>query len=163
MEAFTDQIMANRLSLFTHTRILDFWDLFINAHGISRTDGNNTGSIDGRLLRRLIEYPLFSLGYAFQFANSDRNPIQYWAPLDLVTHLAYATVGYAPTRWFNLNGSVGYGVSSDRYNSWREVWRANAGMDITMRDRLKLSLKYSYFSTPDYNLSEAWAGLTYTF
>ena len=58
---------------------------------------------------------------------------------------------------------MGYGVSSDRNNSWREVWRANAGMDITMRDRLKLSLKYSYFSTPDYNLNEAWAGISYTF
>ncbi|HML55403.1 MAG TPA: tetratricopeptide repeat protein [Solidesulfovibrio magneticus] len=163
VEAITDQIMANRLSVFTHTRILDFWDLFVNAHGISRTDGNNTGSIDGRLLRRLFEYPLFSLGYAFQFANSDRNPIQYWAPQDLATHLAYGSFGYAPSKWFNVNGSVGYGLSSDRNNSWREVWRANAGMDITMRDRLKLSLKYSYFSTPDYNLSEAWAGISYTF
>ena len=163
VEAISDQIMANRLSLFTHNRILDFWDLFLNVHGISRTDGNNTGSIDGRLLRRLTEFPMFSLGYAFQFANSDRNPIQYWAPQDLATHLAYGSFGYSPTRWFNVNGSLGYGTSSDRNNSWREVWRANAGMDITMRDRLKLSLKYSYFSTPDYNLNEAWASITYTF
>jgi tetratricopeptide (TPR) repeat protein len=163
VEAISDQIMANRVSLFTHNRVLDFWDLFINVHGISRTDGNNTGSIDGRLLRRLNEFPLFSLGYAFQFANSDRSPIQYWAPQDLATHLAYGSFGYSPTRWFNINGSLGYGVSSDRNNSWREVWRANAGMDITMRDRLKLSLKYSYFSTPDYNLNEAWAAITYTF
>lgn len=163
VEAISDQIMANRVSLFTHNRILDFWDLFVNMHGISRTDGNNTAAIDGRLLRRLFEYPLFSLGYAFQFANSDRNPIQYWAPQNLATHLAYGSFGYSPTRWFNINGSLGYGTSSDRNNSWREVWRANAGMDITMRDRLKLSLKYSYFSTPDYNLNEAWAGITYTF
>jgi len=163
VEAISDQIMANRVSLFTHNRILDFWDLFVNAHGISRTDGNNTASIDGRLLRRLNEYPLLSLGYAFQFANSDRNPIQYWAPQNLATHLAYGSFGYSPNRWFNINGSLGYGVSSDRNNSWREVWRANAGMDITMRDRLKLSLKYSYFSTANYNLNEAWAGISYTF
>ncbi|MHC1790477.1 tetratricopeptide repeat protein [Solidesulfovibrio sp.] len=163
VEAISDQIMANRVSLFTHNRILDFWDLFVNVHGIARTDGNNTGSIDGRLLRRLTEYPLFSLGYAFQFANSDRNPIQYWAPQDLATHLAYGSFGYSPTRWFNINGSLGYGTSSDRNNSWRQVWRANAGMDITMQDRVKLSVKYSYFSTADYNLNEAWAGVTYTF
>ena len=163
VEAISDQIMANRVSLFTHNRILDFWDLFVNVHGISRTDGNNTASIDGRLLRRLTEYPLFSLGYAFQFANSDRSPIQYWAPQSLATHLAYGSFGYSPTRWFNINGSLGYGTSSDRNNSWRQVWRANAGMDITMRDRLKLSVKYSYFSTADYNLNEAWAGITYTF
>jgi tetratricopeptide (TPR) repeat protein len=163
VEAISDQIMANRVSLFTHNRVMDFWDLFVNVHGISRTDGNNTGSIDGRLLRRLTEFPLFSLGYAFQFANSDRSPLQYWAPQDLATHLAYGSFGYSPSRWFNVNGSLGYGVSSDRNNSWREVWRANVGMDITMRDRLKLSLKYSYFSTPDYNLNEAWAAVTYTF
>ena len=136
VEAISDQIMANRVSLFT---------------------------IDGRLLRRLTEYPLFSLGYAFQFANSDRSPIQYWAPQSLATHLAYGSFGYSPTRWFNITGSLGYGTSSDRNNSWRQVWRANAGMDITMRDRLKLSVKYSYFSTADYNLNEAWAGITYTF
>ncbi|HWQ08088.1 MAG TPA: hypothetical protein VN436_03235, partial [Holophaga sp.] len=163
VEAISAQIMANRASLFTHNRILDFWDLFVNLHGISRTDGNNTASIDGRLLRRLTEFPMFSLGYAFQFANSDRNPPEYWAPQSLATHLAYGSFGYSPTRWFNLNGSLGYGTSSDRNNSWREVWRANVGMDITMKDRLKLSLKYSYFSTPDYNLNEAWAGITYTF
>jgi len=163
VEAISEQIMANRLSLFTHNRILNYYDLFLNLHGISRTDGNQTGSIDGRLLARLFEYPLFSLGYAFQFANSDRNPIQYWAPLDLVTHLAYATVGYAPTRWFNINGSVGYGPSRDRSNDWRNIWRVNAGMDITLKERLKFGVKYSYFSSPTYNLNEAWAGISYTF
>ncbi len=163
VEAISDQIMANRLSLFSHNRIFDYYDLFLNLHGISRTDGNNTGSVDGRLLARLFEFPLFSLGYAFQFANSDRNPPQYWAPLDLATHLAYGSFGYSPTRWFNVNGSAGYGPSRDRNNDWRNIWRANAGMDITMRERLKLSVKYSYFSTPTYNLSEAWAGISYIF
>lgn len=163
VEAIAEQIMANRVSLFTHNRLFNYYDLFLNIHGISRTDGNKTGSVDGRLLARLFEYPLVSLGYAFQFANSDRNPPQYWAPLDLVTHLAYGTFGYSPTRWFNINGSLGYGPSRDRTNDWRNVWRANAGMDITMKERLKLSLKYSYFSTPTYNLSEAWAGISYTF
>ena len=163
VEAISAQIMANRLSLFTHTRLLDFWDLFLNGSLIARTDGNNTGSVDGRLLRRLFEYPMFSVGYAFQFANSDRNPLAYWAPLDLATHLAYASFGYSPTRWFNLNGSVGYGPSRDRDNDWRDIWRVNAGMDITMRERLKLSLKYSYFSTSTYNLNEAWASISYTF
>lgn len=163
VEAIEEQIMANRLSLFSHNRILDFWDVFVNLHGISRTDGNRTVSVDGRVLRRLFEYPLFAVGYAFQFANSDRNPFEYWAPLDLATHLAYATFGYSPTRWFNINGSVGYGPSCDRDNDWRGIWRANGGMDITMKERLKLSLKYSYFSSPTYNLNEAWAGITYTF
>jgi Tfp pilus assembly protein PilF len=163
VEAISEQIMANRVSLFTHNRILNYYDLFLNLHGISRTDGNNTGSMDGRLLARLFEYPLFSLGYAFQFANSDRNPIQYWAPLDLVTHLAYASFGFAPTRWFNGNGSVGYGPSRDRSNDWRNIWRVNAGMDITLKERLKFSVKYSYFSSPTYNLNEIWAGINYTF
>jgi tetratricopeptide (TPR) repeat protein len=163
VEAISAQIMANRVSLFTHARILDFWDMFLNGSIIARTDGNNTGSVDGRLLRRLFDYPMVSLGYAFQFANSDRSPLAYWAPLDLATHLAYASFGYSPTRWFNINGSLGYGPSRDRSNDWRNIWRANAGMDITMRERLKLSLKYSYFSTPTYNLSEAWASISYTF
>ncbi|EHJ49113.1 hypothetical protein DFW101_3113 [Solidesulfovibrio carbinoliphilus subsp. oakridgensis] len=163
VEAISARIMANRLSLFSHNRILDFWDLFLNLHGIARTDGNNTASADGRLLRRLMEFPLLSLGYAFQFATSDRNPMEYWAPQNLATHLAYAAFGYSPARWFNVNGSLGYGTSSDRNDGWREVWRANAGMDITLKERLKLSLKYSYFSTPNYNLSEAWAGINYTF
>ncbi len=163
VEAISEQIMANRVSLFTHNRIFDYYDLFLNLHGISRTDGNNTGSIDGRLLARLFEFPLVSLGYAFQFANSDRSPPQYWAPMSLVTHLAYGTFGYSPTRWFNVNGSLGYGPSRDRTNDWRNIWRANLGMDITMRERLKLSLKYAYFSTPTYTLSEAWAGISYTF
>jgi|GEM_PF-5589829 len=163
VEAIYAQIMANRVSLLTHTRILDFWDLFVSGHAISRTDGNETGSVDGRLLRRLFEYPMFSVGYAFQFANSDRNPIEYWAPLDLATHLAYASFGYSPTRWYNLNGSVGYGPSRDRDNDWRNIWRVNAGMDITMKERLKLSIKYSYFSTPTYNLNEAWASISYIF
>ena len=66
---------------------------------------------------------LGKMGYAFQFANSDRNPIEYWAPLDLATHLAYASFGYSPTRWYNLNGSVGYGPSRDRDNDWRNIWR----------------------------------------
>lgn len=163
VEAISAQIMANRASLFTHTRILDFWDLFLNGHAISRTDGNQTGSVDGRLLRRLFEYPLFSVGYAFQFANSDHNPREYWAPLDLATHLAYASFGYSPTRWFNINGSLGYGPSRDRNNDWRNIWRVNGGMDITMKERLKLSVRYSYFSTPTYNLNEAWASISYTF
>lgn len=163
VEAISEQIMANRVSLFTHNRLFDYYDLFLNLHGISRTDGNKTASVDGRLLARLFEFPLVSAGYAFQFANSDRSPQQYWAPRSLVTHLAYATVGYSPTRWFNINGSLGYGPSRDRTNDWRNIWRANAGMDITLRERLKLSLKYAYFSTPTYNLSEAWASISYTF
>lgn len=163
VEAVKSQITANRIGAVAHTRILNFWDLFVNAQGIARTDGNTTASFEGRFLRRLLEFPIVSLGYACQFADSDRNPTEYWAPLGLVTHMAYGSLGYAPTRWLNLTGSLGYGVSRDRTHDWREVLRANAGMDITMDDRLKFSLNYSLFNAPDYTLNQLWASISYTF
>ena len=163
IEAMEAGIRSHHATLESHFRVLDFWEIWANENVESYTDGNRSFMLDGRIMRRLTEAPQFSLGYAYQFGSSDRNPEQYWAPLDLATHLAYATLAYVFTDRIRLNGYVGCGPSIARNTNWRFVTRTGARLTVVLTDSLRMDAQYAYYKTPNYTLNHLKLGIAYTF
>ncbi len=163
IEAVTEKIQNHHLSLMNHLRILDFWELWANAHAMLRTDGNDTFMMEGRFVRRICEVPSFSAGYAFQFANSKEDPPEYWAPLDLVANLAYASLAHRFANKLRFTGSTGVGLSKSRNKDWHDVWRLNLKVNYDLTETFRFNLRYSYYSAPDYALNQLWAELSCRF
>lgn len=163
IEAMLDEIREDSVSLRTDSRLLDFWDVSTNLVYSQRTDGNDTISLDGRIMRRITEVPLFSVGYVYQLANSDRNPQQYWAPQDVWTNLLYGSLSGNVNDSLRLNAGAGYGPSHSRSKGWDMVWRADAGMDYTVNDVFDVNFRYSRLETPGYRLNEIWGAVSYRF
>jgi tetratricopeptide (TPR) repeat protein len=163
IEAMEAGIRSHHVTLESHFRVLDFWEIWANENVESYSDGNRSFMLDGRIMRRLTEAPQFSLGYAYQFGSSDRNPEEYWAPLDLATHLAYATLTYAFTDRIRLNGYAGCGPSIARGTDWRFVTRTGARLTLVLTDSLRLDAQYAYYKTPNYSLNHINLGVAYTF
>lgn len=163
LEAMRDGIRADRGNVMAEARVMDFWDVYANAGLIARTDGNTTTAFEGRILRRLMESPLVSFGYAFQTADSSADPDQYWAPQGVMTHLAYLSLSHRISDELRLGTNAGYGPSRSAGGDWEAVWRAGASVDYDFNEDLSLGLRYSHSETASYNRNEIWFELSYTF
>ncbi|MFZ3138709.1 MAG: tetratricopeptide repeat protein [Thermodesulfovibrionales bacterium] len=162
VEAVRKRIMSNRYAIQTYSRILDVWDLFANLTTMSRTDRNDSLIFNGRFVRRLKEWPFLGIGYQFRFADSERSPVEYWAPQDLQQHeLYFASRGEYQRLSYNVIGNVGYADEKD--NNWRFVWGTKAELNIHITSRLLLNARYKYQESPNYNLNEWLFGASYRF
>lgn len=89
------RIRANRFAVNTSTRVADWWDVDLDAYAITRTDGNDTWGMMFRPTYRFTEMPQFRFGYWFAAADSDRNPDEYYAPVE-----------YFAISWWPCTGTI---------------------------------------------------------
>jgi tetratricopeptide (TPR) repeat protein len=159
VEALRANIDANTYALRTYTRLSDLFDLFADVSEIERSDGNNTEMLDGRLLYRLQEWPYVGVGWRFRFADSDRDPPEYWAPEQLQQHQAHISVRGS---WGRLSGSMSAeaGYAEEKDTSWQFVWGARGGLDYALTPRISLSGELGYFESTDYERMHGRIGVT---
>ena len=159
VEALRANINAETYGLRTYSRLWDVWDLFADVSEIVRSDGNDTAMLDGRLLYRLQEWPYIGVGWRFRFADSDRDPPEYWAPEQLQQHQAHISVRGA---WGKLSGTLSAeaGVAKERDTNWSFVWGSRGGLDYALTPRLSLSGELGYFESPNYDRAHGRIALT---
>jgi tetratricopeptide (TPR) repeat protein len=154
VEAVRKRIWASEYSLQSDSRIANFWELSLTPSYVDRSDGNQTYMVEGYFARRVHEWPFFSLGYAFRFANSDFDPIEYWAPLKLQQHQMYVAARgeYGRLRW-GLRLQAGY--ASQRYTDWRFRWGGRPMLGLRLTSHTELRAEYIRLDTAIYQ-SNIW-------
>ena len=157
VEALRAEIYEEDYELITYSRFYDKIDLYANGRWIDRTDDNPTWLVNGRAVYRLQEWPYIAAGYLFRFADSDINPIEYWAPENLQQHQLYGNIR---GRWhdlrYSLAGQVGY--SREYLSDWKFIWGGNAQLDWDITRRLALSAQANYQESSTYNRTTASVG-----
>lgn len=158
VEALRADIDANRYALRTYTRVADRFDLFADLSQIMRTDDNDTTMFEGRLLYRIQEWPYTGLGWRFRFADSDRDPPEYWAPEELQQHQLHVTLrGAWKQLRYTVSGDAGYARQRD--TSWRFVWGTRGTGEYLITERISVFAELGYFEGPSYNRTFGRAGL----
>ena len=159
VEALRKNIDATTYAARTYTRLYDVFDLFADVSEITRSDGNNTAMLDGRLLYRLQEWPYVGVGWRFRLADSDRDPPEYWAPEQLQQHQAHISVRGA---WKKLSyaASADAGYASERDTNWRFVWGARGQVNYFLTERVSLLGELGYYESPDYDRWHGHIGVT---
>lgn len=162
VQAVRKEILANRYELDTYSRIGDEWDLYANFSFTHRTDNNDTLMLDGRLVKRLHEWPFLGLGYVFRFADSDQYPPEYWAPKGLQQHQFYAATRgeYGPLH-YSWSGRAG--LAKEYNTDWRFVWGARLILDYHVISRFSLNGEISYLETPIYDRTAWLLGINFRF
>ena len=142
VEALRKGVTAHREGIEAYSRVVDFWDCYLNGAVTDRSDGNSTWWAYARIIRRLKETPYLGVGYAGSFADSTDKVPEYWSPQELQQHQVYAAWQATGIKWNGqLSGQVGY--AQERNTTWRYVWggravavykftpRVSAGGDVT--------------------------------
>ncbi len=154
VEAVRKRIWASEYSLQSDSRIANFWELSLAPSYVDRNDGNATYMIEGHFARRLHEWPFLALGYAFRFADSDFDPIEYWAPLQLQQHQVYMATRGAYGRFrYALSLQVGY--ASQRDTDWRFRWSGRPMLGLLLTSHTELRAEYIRLDTAIYQ-SNTW-------
>ncbi len=162
VETIRQDIMSNRFSLFTYSRIQDMWDLFANIIYRHNTDTNDIILIYGRFYRRFKEWPFLGIGYLFRFGDSDFDPPQYYAPQRLQQHQIYGTSrGDFSLFHYSITGQAGY--ARERDTEWKFVWGLRAEIDVKILPILVLHGAYIRQESPRYRMKEYRVGLTFRF
>ncbi|MFB3901944.1 MAG: tetratricopeptide repeat protein [Acidobacteriota bacterium] len=154
VEAVRRRIWASEYSLESYSRIANFWELSIEPSFTDRSDGNRTYMVQGHFARRLHEWPFFALGYSFRFADSDRDPIEYWAPLQLRQHQLYmAARGEYGRLRYGLSVQAGY--AAQRETNWRFRWGGRPMLGLRLTSHTELRAEYIRLDTAIYQ-SNVW-------
>jgi tetratricopeptide (TPR) repeat protein len=162
VEAVRRHILAYRQGIQTYTRIRDTWDFNLDFSYIHRTDGNNTPWVEARIVKRLHEWPFYGIGLLMQFADSNRNPPEYWSPQSMQKYQLYAaTRGEYGLLHYSLSARVGPGKEDT--TDWRIVWGVRAALDLRLHPRFYISGMYDHLETPTYHRNLFWAGAFFRF
>ncbi len=154
VESVRNRIWASEFSLATYSRIANFWELSLAPSFVDRNDGNQTYSIQGHFARRLHEWPYFGLGYSFRFADSDRDPIEYWAPVELRQHQVYlASRGEYGKLLYGIALRAGYAAQKD--TDWRFRWGGRPMIGLRLTSRTELRAEFIRLDTAIYH-SNTW-------
>ncbi len=154
VEAIRKRIWASEYSLQSDSRIANFWELLVAPSYVDRSDGNQTYIVEGHFARRLHEWPFVALGYAFRFADSDFDPLEYWAPLQLQQHQVYmaARGEYGRLRYgFSLQA----GYASQRNTDWRFRWGGRPMLGLRLTSHTEVRAEYIRLDTAIYR-SNIW-------
>lgn len=162
-ESIKEGIYADRLSLSTEARILDWGVLQAEMFGTQRTDGNRT--VGGTLSPRYIlwDKPQLQVGYLFSTADSDRNPVEYYAPQQYVNHMAVASFDVALLDQMHIRGFAGYGTAISKNKNWDNVLRYSLDLRWTPTENWGIALGYRRLELPDYKMDEYSLNLQYVF
>lgn len=150
VEALRKGITAHREELDTYTRVYDFWDCFLDGALTERSDANDTWVVNARIVRRLKETPYYGVGYMGRYADSTTRVQEYWSPLQLQQHQAYAAWQGTGDRW-NLELSGQTGVARERNTGWRGIWGGRAVARYQVTPRLSAGGDGTYQSGPVYS------------
>lgn len=149
VEAVRAGIFGDLYGVRSYSRLADVVDVFLNAHGLDRTDDNELWQVETRILYRIREWPHLAAGYRGRWSDARFDPPEYWAPERLEQHQLDVT---ARTTWRALrlfaSGQAGY--AHERDTDWRFVWSARAGGDLGWSARGGLRGEWSYFEGPVY-------------
>lgn len=156
-------IYADRFALNTSMRVLNWGVLDGEGYFVSRTDGNNTWGLNLHPGYILWDKPYIKLGYLFNTAQSDKNPREYYAPQDYVSHMGTITGKHELFKDFFINGMFGIGMATSRNKDWRQVLRYVAGASYALTDDLSLEGGYQRLEMPDYTLDQFNLGIQYVF
>ncbi len=162
-EAVQSGTTQHRISLRTNARVADFWDINANGHYYYRTDHNEGWSVDGSVIRRLWENPGLGVGYGFQFANSDTNPEEYYAPVHLSMHLLRTRGILQLSNSTSFTFNSGLGVAQEDGEPWTGVWQADASLRTQLMDELFLDIGGAHVGRPDYEIWRASGEIMYRF
>ena len=143
VEAVRDNTTADRLGLATYSRLLHFWDIYLNGSLVDVSDGNDQWFVDGRIMRRFSEDPYIAVGYAGRAADSTIDLDQYWTPQNLEQHQLYVGFRNAWDRW-NVPLSAQAGYSQEEGTDWRFVIGCRGGVRYRMTTRLSLGAEGAY-------------------
>lgn len=145
-----------------YARVLDLFDLFANGAYYDRDDGNKTWTIDGRFLYRITEWPYLGAGYAWRFGDSDVEPPEYYAPMDLKEHHLY--VGLRGTwRAFHFIGHARVGYSKEMGRDWDFVWGGRARIEADVTHRVVIFVEAIRQESPTYDCNTYEAGVNVRF
>ncbi len=162
VEAIREKTMANTYTLYTYSRIKDFWDLYADFSYTARSDNNDTSMAEGRFGYRFHEWPFLGAGYAFRFADSDRSPDEYWAPVKLQQHQLYAASrGAYKNLHYSLSVRAGYAEEED--TDWRFVWGTRLTVSYLIFSRLSLNGEINYLESPVYDRTAWLLGISFRF
>ena len=162
-EAIVEGIHSDRFEAMTNFRFNNWWDVNLYTYFTARTDGNNTWGVSFRPMYRLLEYPQLSVGYWGQIADSDRNPPEYWAPVDYQSHMLVVTARHAFSPKLTIGGLLGYGIATSDGSDWEYIWRGNSDVTWRFLEDWLLSFNYNHMETPTYRLDRFRLGITYRF
>jgi len=154
VEAVRKRIWVSDYSVESYSRIANFWELSVSPSYVDRSDGNKTYMAEGHFARRLHEWPFFALGYAFRFADSDFDPIEYWAPLQLQQHQVYmAARGEYGRLRYGVSLQAGY--ASQRNTDWRFRWGGRPMVGLRLTSHTEVRAEYIRLDTAIYQ-SNIW-------
>jgi Tfp pilus assembly protein PilF/lipopolysaccharide biosynthesis regulator YciM len=162
LEALQEGVRASRYGVTGYSRLATSWELAISPSFIDRTDRNATRMLEGRLVYRAKEWPFLGIGYAFRMADSDRNPVEYWAPVELQQHQLYLAMrGEAGRFRYSVIGRGGY--ANQQGTDWRFTWGIRPQIGLRLTQRLSVTGEFIRLDTPVYR-GETWlVGLSQRF
>ena len=158
LEAVRSDIQQRKYSGGAYARVFDVFDLFANGAFMDRDDHNQTWTTDGRFLYRVTEWPYFGVGYAWRFGDSDADPPEYYAPMNLEQHQLY--VGLRGTwRQLHFIGSVQAGYSRETGRGWEWVWGGRLRLEADLTHRLLLFAEANRMESSTYDRNGFQAGV----
>ena len=162
-EAVEKGISADSFRLNSSTRILNWGVLDLDAYGTRRSDGNNSYGMSISPGYLLLDDPSVLIGYQCDLADSDRNPPEYYAPVNYQAHLAVLTVRHDLTDRLTLRGLAKFGKASNESHNWRDVFRVGGSLTFDVTDNLHFDVNYYRLELPGYKLNQLSFGLQYIF
>ncbi len=162
VETIRADIQSRNTMAGVYARVLDVFDLFANGAYYDRDDGNQSWVADGRFLYRVTEWPYLGVGYAWRFGDSDVEPPEYYAPMDLEEHHLYVGVrGTWRALHFIGHGRVGY--SREMGRDWDFVWGGRARMEVDVTHRMVVFVEAIRQESPTYDCTTYEAGVNIRF
>lgn len=152
VEAVRQGITQDHARVHAYSRVHNLWDVFLNADGFFRSDGNPTGQLEGRLIYRLSEAPYFGAGLLTRFADSEEESGLYYTPRELQKHMLYFNLRGRVSREFRGSLSGEAGTAREAGEDWMFVWGARGELAREFADHLGFVGGASYLETPRYNM-----------
>ncbi len=162
VEAVRADIVANRLGLYTYSRILDSFDCFADLAYTKRNDQNDTRLFNLRLVWRMKEWPYLGFGYAGRWADSDRKAVEYYAPKRLEQHQAYFNAR-GEYRLLHYRFSIQGGYAREEGTDWRFLWSTQLDLNLRITRRMELTGLYRHQESPLYDFDEFGLGFRFRF
>lgn len=162
-EAIRAAIEQWHYALRSYSRIWDDVDVFVNGSITDRDDGNQTWTLDGKMVWPLKRaWPFVGIGPYVRIADSDRDPEAYYAPEDLQQFQLFGTFrgGY---RRLTYTGSLQGGVGHEQGRDWRFIWSGRLLAELELGRSATPFGEIKYQEAPAYERYQVSGGLNFDF
>ncbi|MCH8512695.1 MAG: tetratricopeptide repeat protein [Kiritimatiellae bacterium] len=152
VEAVREGITQDHARAHAYSRVHNLWDVFLNADGLFRSDGNHTGQLEGRFIFRLNEAPYLGAGLLTRFADSEEDSDLYYTPRELQKHMLYLNLRGRASDLFRYSLSGEAGTAREAGDDWMFVWGARGELGWEFANNLEFVGGASYMETPRYDM-----------